>query len=510
MPPPETKLFSPIQTQKDYRTFLVMDRHKLMAQACARYPEQLQLGDDIREWMKEIDNLDDYSEKLIEDIKIQQKIERDSITAENFRQLREAQIKIRGLIRRLKITVEQKAEVNDKIEKFLDEFSANLPLIFAETKQEEPQQQVPAENNEQTSFSSSASPTSTTTTNVVVITSEIVKNEIEILKRAKEFAAVEWKIEQSYIQANASKAPTNIEYEAEEYDLPPPPSSGRGRRPQLNTTSPKKSLNRSLASPRRAKKPASPEEMPEEESQPPPEKKAKTSLLAAASAPAVILSGKRRKSGGNIRKSSEPKTPKPPSTPEEIAAKKEERAKVKKAKAEEQQKQQTEAEEIARLTAQLELEGDIPKRRAAATAAANAIHSATIHIPKTPVTTTSSLSKSTAAPKEKESSIPATPTTPPTTAAAATAITLSGRKRSMTKKVLRKSSQQQKDETEEEETYCICKEISYGEMICCDNEGCKIQWFHFGCVGLKIKPKRGLNWYCIDCRGEKSSIMKKK
>jgi hypothetical protein len=508
MPPPsETKLYSPIQTQKDYRTFLIMDRHKLMAQACARYPE-LQLGDDIREWMKEIDSLDDYSEKLIDDIKNQQKIERDSITAGNFRQLREAQIKIRGLIRRLKITVEQKAEVNDKIEKFLDEFTANLPLIFAETtpKKEEVQEEEEIQQISSSSVSAEA----------IVITPKIIKNEIEILKREKEFAAEEWKIEKSFVQANELKAIPLIEYEAEEYDLPPPPSSGRGRRPQLPTTiSPKKSLNRLLASPRRAKKSnttpsASAEENapPEEEQlQPPPEKKSRSSL------PSIIVSNKRRKSGGT-RKSTEPKTPKPPSTPEELAAKKEERAKVKKAKAEEQQKQQTEAEEIARLTAQLELEGDIPKRRAAATAAAVAIHSAHIHIPKTPITIAKSVSK------EKESSVPATPTlTTPSTAAAPAAGAITGRKRSMSKR--RKSSQQrqtQKDETEEEEeeTYCICKEISYGEMICCDNNECKIQWFHFGCVGLKIKPKRGLNWYCSDCKNqlsqssEKSSITKKK
>jgi hypothetical protein len=312
MPPPsETKLYSPIQTQKDYRTFLIMDRHKLMAQACAQYPE-LQLGDDIRDWMKEIDSLDDYSEKLIDDIKNQQKIERDSITAGNFRQLRESQIKIRGLIRRLKITVEQKAEVNDKIEKFLDEFTANLPLIFAETtpKKEEVQEE---EEIHQISSASEA----------IVITPKIIKNEIEILKREKEFAAEEWKIEKNFVQANELKAIPLIEYEAEEYDLPPPPSSGRGRRPQLLTTSPKKSLNRSLASPRRAKKSnttpsASAEENapPEEEMlQPPPEKKSRTSL------PSIIVSNKRRKSGGT-RKSTEPKTPKPPSTPEELAAKK--------------------------------------------------------------------------------------------------------------------------------------------------------------------------------------------
>lgn len=28
---------------------------------------------------------------------------------------------------------------------------------------------------------------------------------------------------------------------------------------------------------------------------------------------------------------------------------------------------------------------------------------------------------------------------------------------------------------------------------------CRIEWFHFGCVGLKEKPKG--KWYCTDCAG---------
>ncbi|CAM8911697.1 unnamed protein product [Rhodiola kirilowii] len=48
-----------------------------------------------------------------------------------------------------------------------------------------------------------------------------------------------------------------------------------------------------------------------------------------------------------------------------------------------------------------------------------------------------------------------------------------------------------------EPTYCLCNEVSYGEMVACDNPNCKIEWFHFGCVGLKEQPKG--KWYCSDC-----------
>lgn len=82
-----------------------------------------------------------------------------------------------------------------------------------------------------------------------------------------------------------------------------------------------------------------------------------------------------------------------------------------------------------------------------------------------------------------------------------------------------------------EPTYCFCNQVSYGEMVACDNpdvsnpsfffiivlglkffftfctynlmkahflfQQCKIEWFHFGCVGLKEQPKG--KWYCSDC-----------
>ncbi|KAF0690138.1 Aste57867_18463 [Aphanomyces stellatus] len=48
-----------------------------------------------------------------------------------------------------------------------------------------------------------------------------------------------------------------------------------------------------------------------------------------------------------------------------------------------------------------------------------------------------------------------------------------------------------------EPLYCHCRRISYGQMIGCDNEDCKYEWFHFDCVGLTEQPSGA--WYCKDC-----------
>ncbi|GAB6019761.1 hypothetical protein CHUAL_001311 [Chamberlinius hualienensis] len=52
-----------------------------------------------------------------------------------------------------------------------------------------------------------------------------------------------------------------------------------------------------------------------------------------------------------------------------------------------------------------------------------------------------------------------------------------------------------------EPTYCLCHQVSYGEMIGCDNPDCPIEWFHFACVGLTSKPKG--KWYCPKCSPER-------
>ncbi|XP_071722908.1 PHD finger protein ING1-like [Rutidosis leptorrhynchoides] len=48
-----------------------------------------------------------------------------------------------------------------------------------------------------------------------------------------------------------------------------------------------------------------------------------------------------------------------------------------------------------------------------------------------------------------------------------------------------------------EPTYCYCNQVNFGDMVACDNPECKVEWFHFACVGLKETPKG--KWYCSDC-----------
>lgn len=60
----------------------------------------------------------------------------------------------------------------------------------------------------------------------------------------------------------------------------------------------------------------------------------------------------------------------------------------------------------------------------------------------------------------------------------------------------------------DEPTYCLCDQISFGEMILCDNDLCPIEWFHFSCVSLMTKPKG--KWFCPNCRGDRPNVMKPK
>ncbi|KAI0362781.1 hypothetical protein OH77DRAFT_1417070 [Trametes cingulata] len=48
-----------------------------------------------------------------------------------------------------------------------------------------------------------------------------------------------------------------------------------------------------------------------------------------------------------------------------------------------------------------------------------------------------------------------------------------------------------------EPRYCFCNQVSFGDMIACDNPTCTREWFHIGCVGLTKIPKG--NWYCREC-----------
>ncbi|KAI0781254.1 hypothetical protein BD413DRAFT_608411 [Trametes elegans] len=48
-----------------------------------------------------------------------------------------------------------------------------------------------------------------------------------------------------------------------------------------------------------------------------------------------------------------------------------------------------------------------------------------------------------------------------------------------------------------EPRYCFCNQVSFGDMIACDNPTCAREWFHIGCVGLTKIPKG--KWYCREC-----------
>lgn len=79
----------------------------------------------------------------------------------------------------------------------------------------------------------------------------------------------------------------------------------------------------------------------------------------------------------------------------------------------------------------------------------------------------------------------------------------------------------------DEARYCYCGDVSYGDMVACENEmvspsllglsnqfahyftfyQCEREWFHFECVGLNEPPGRRVKWFCPDCKkylGKKS------
>lgn len=52
-----------------------------------------------------------------------------------------------------------------------------------------------------------------------------------------------------------------------------------------------------------------------------------------------------------------------------------------------------------------------------------------------------------------------------------------------------------------EPIYCVCHQVSFGDMIACDNENCQGgEWFHYACVGLTPETRFKGKWYCPTCR----------
>ncbi|KAF2652679.1 hypothetical protein K491DRAFT_604423 [Lophiostoma macrostomum CBS 122681] len=54
------------------------------------------------------------------------------------------------------------------------------------------------------------------------------------------------------------------------------------------------------------------------------------------------------------------------------------------------------------------------------------------------------------------------------------------------------------EEDVDEARYCYCNEVSYGDMIACDNDSCPREWFHLACVNMKQAPNARTKWFCSD------------
>ena len=58
------------------------------------------------------------------------------------------------------------------------------------------------------------------------------------------------------------------------------------------------------------------------------------------------------------------------------------------------------------------------------------------------------------------------------------------------------------DDDGDDTVYCFCRQPSYGNMVGCDNDSCKYQWFHWDCVGLTKEPIG--DWLCPECAPKKN------
>ena len=61
-----------------------------------------------------------------------------------------------------------------------------------------------------------------------------------------------------------------------------------------------------------------------------------------------------------------------------------------------------------------------------------------------------------------------------------------------------KEEDDEEDEEDEDEEYCTCRRPGFGNMVKCNNQGCRYEWFHADCVGITRKPTAP--WFCKECR----------
>ena len=65
----------------------------------------------------------------------------------------------------------------------------------------------------------------------------------------------------------------------------------------------------------------------------------------------------------------------------------------------------------------------------------------------------------------------------------------------------------EEEEGNDDQKYCLCQNVSFGNMVACDNDECPYEWFHWHCVGLKSEPTG--TWYCPVCKENGMSKGKK-
>uniref|UniRef100_A0A8R1DXD3 PHD domain-containing protein n=1 Tax=Caenorhabditis japonica TaxID=281687 RepID=A0A8R1DXD3_CAEJA len=63
----------------------------------------------------------------------------------------------------------------------------------------------------------------------------------------------------------------------------------------------------------------------------------------------------------------------------------------------------------------------------------------------------------------------------------------------------RKRRKMKKKDADVPKSYCWCQLEKNDQMVCCENESCQYEWFHFSCIGMSVAPSG--DWFCCDgCR----------
>ncbi|KAK6340402.1 Histone acetyltransferase complex subunit [Orbilia blumenaviensis] len=69
------------------------------------------------------------------------------------------------------------------------------------------------------------------------------------------------------------------------------------------------------------------------------------------------------------------------------------------------------------------------------------------------------------------------------------------------------NDEEEEDTGEDQKPYCVCQQVSFGNMVACDNKSCPFEWFHWGCVGLTKEPAG--SWFCDHCTKLRNKGVKK-